>query len=90
MVSVVAGEDETSVVSAVGQETSLSGQWCGGQFKDAVHLHGTFLPDVTRPAPVKRRTWPMTEYEYLLNDYQSLKSIVSLRGWQTISSQIDG
>jgi len=79
---------ESSVVSAVGQETSLSGQCSGGQLKEAVQLQDTFFPDATHSTPVKRRTWPMTDYECLLNDYESLKLKISLQGWQIISSRI--
>jgi len=68
------------MVSAVDHETNLSGQSSGGQLRVAVQLHDTFFPEVTRPVPVNRRTWPMTEYECLLNDYESLKLIISVRG----------
>jgi len=78
IVTVAAGmhakRHESSVVSAVGHETSLSGQWRGGQLREAVQLLCSVLPGATRPDRVKRLTWPLTDYE------RSLKYFTSVQG----------
>ena len=52
---------------------SLRGQWRSGQLRDIVKKFFTLLSTTSRTVPVKRLTWPVTDYEQCLDFFHSVQ-----------------